>query len=152
MKRGDIYYCEDQLTAGSVIWSKGRPCVIVSANPIAEAEANEVVQVVFMTAQPKRSYPTRVKIMSTGRESTVLCEQIVAIPKDRLGTQIGSCTPEEMQAIDAGLLAGLGIAAAPEAPRAATSDPLQVARAEAERDTYKRLYEQLLAKMLGETP
>lgn len=103
VKRGDIFYCEDQLTAGSVVWSKGRPCVIVSS------------------------------------------DQIVAIPKDRLGTRVASCTAEEMQAIEAGMLAGLGIAAAPEAP--GDGDQLLVARTE--RDTYKRLYEQLLAKVLG---
>jgi len=145
MKRGDIFYCEDQLTAGSVVWSKGRPCVIVSSDQIAAAESYGVVQVVFLTSRPKPDLPTRVRIKSTGRESTVLCDQIVAIPKDRLGTRVASCTAEEMQAIEAGMLAGLGIAAAPEAP----GDGGQLLVARTERDTYKRLYEQLLAKVLG---
>ena len=152
MKRGEIYYCEDQLTSGSVVWSKGRPCVIVSSDQIAGAEGYGVVQVVFLTSRPKPDLPTRVRITSTGRESTVLCDQIVAIPKDRLGTRVGTCTAEELREIEKGMLAGLGIAGAPETPRAATSDPLQVARAEAERDAYKQMYEQLLAKVLGETP
>lgn len=146
MRRGEIYYCLDQLTHGDVIWSEGRPCVIVSADEITESECG-VVQVVFLTTQPKHVFPTHVKITSSGRESTVLCEQIVAIPKESLGARAGVCTPEDMRAIERGLLAGLGIAAGPA--RAEGDDQLLIARTE--RDTYKRMYEELLAKLLGVT-
>ena len=151
MRRGDIFYCTDPVTHGDVIWPEGRPCVIVSAPEIAESEGNRVVQVVFLTTQPKRNYPSRVRITSSGREATALCDQIVAIPKESLGTKVGTCTEEDMRAIERGMLAGLGIAEQPEGP-SVDDDTELVTRLTAERDTYKAMHEQLLSRLLEARP
>lgn len=81
--------------------------------------------------------------------------------KSRIGRYVGRCTKREMEQVDIALLSGLGLAqyglARPaEAPepaepvREVTEDgvaPMALIIAQTERDTYKRMYESLLARM-----
>lgn len=85
----------------------GRPAIIVS-NPVCN-EHSPVVEVVYLTCQYKHRLPTHVRIESTGRRSTALCEQITSVDVSRLGDYKGHATDEEMQQIDAALLCSLGI-------------------------------------------
>lgn len=150
--RGDIFYIRkvDPITGSEQ--EQGRPAVIVS-NDIGNEHAN-IVEVVYLTTKDKKPMPTHVEIKSTVL-STALCEQITTVSKDRLGDFIRQCTYEEMQAIDRALLVSLGIEH--EAPGIAcvehTSDDTESQSAEiievkAERNLYKRLYEQLLEKVI----
>lgn len=85
----------------------GRPGVVVSCD-----EGNrysETVQVAFCTTQPKSNLPTHVEILSTGRASTVMCEQINTVSLERLGNYIGRCTAEEMRDIDIAVATALGL-------------------------------------------
>jgi len=106
MKRGDIHYITRRDTIGAEI-TKARPAVIVSAN--SQNYSSGVVEVVFLTRQPKNDMPTHVTIRSTGVESTALCEQIHSCSTLLVGDYCGTCTDEEMQGIDAALLASLGL-------------------------------------------
>ena len=63
-----------------------RPAVVVSNNK--NNENSNVVEVVYMTTQPKTDLPTHVTIRSTGRISTVLCEQVYSVSTERVGTYI----------------------------------------------------------------
>lgn len=161
MRRGEIYYCTQSVTTGDVIWSENRPCVVVSNDHLAAT--SPVVDVVFLTTQDKKPMPTHAQVFSTSRPGTALCEQIVAVPKSALGDYAATCSPEEMAAIDEALIASIGLSA-----RLDFAEPLEavgarceaaVARCESEqaiitrteRDTYKALYEQLLAQLTGAT-
>ena len=62
-----------------------------------------------MTTQPKKDLPTHVTVRSTGRISTVLCEQVYSVSTERVGTYIGDCTDEEMENIDIALMISLQI-------------------------------------------
>ena len=106
MKRGDIYYIQHRNTTGAEIQS-GRPAIIVS-NEALNATST-VLEVVFLTTQPKKELPTHVTIRSTGVESTALCEQVNSVSLSLVGKYCGTCTIGEMKAIDAALLVSLGI-------------------------------------------
>lgn len=107
IKRGDIYYIYKTGETSGSVQQAGRPAVVVS-NDAANASSN-VVEMVFLTTQPKKTLPTHVCIRSTKRVSTALCEQISSISLERVGEYVCSCTEQEMQMIDIALLISLGI-------------------------------------------
>lgn len=104
--RGNIYYVEPYQTVGSE-QRAGRPAIIVS-NDMANKHS-PVVEVVYLTAQPKVDLPTHVTIRSTNRESTALCEQITSVSKDRIGSFLCTATHDELQRIDIALLTSLDL-------------------------------------------
>ncbi len=159
MKRGEIYYIYPGHPVGAEI-AKGRPAVIVSADWLNAA--GPVVEVVFLTTQPKNDQLTHVIINATGRESTALCEQINTVSKQRLGSYCGTCTAEEMRAIDDALLSSLDMAweecdaeDLEEAEETELQDAQKLSKGEqwlieelgrvaAERDRYARMLDKLL--------
>lgn len=82
-----------------------RPAVVVSNDK--NNENSGVIEVVYMTTQPKTDLPTHVTVRSTGRISTVLCEQVYSVAVERVGTYIGQCSDAEMQNIDIALMISL---------------------------------------------
>ena len=64
---------------------------------------------VYLTTQEKKPLPTHVKINSSKYPSTVLCEQIDTVNKDKVGDYIGQCSMAEMKKIDAALAVSIGI-------------------------------------------
>lgn len=70
-------------------------------------ENSGVVEIVYMTTQPKTDLPTHVTVRSTGRVSTVLCEQVYSVSTERIGAYIGQCTEKEMENIDLALMISL---------------------------------------------
>ena len=107
MKRGDIYYINSLYTEEGFEQKAGRPAVIVSNDALNEFSS--VVEVVYLTTQPKKDLLTHVFIRSATYPSTVLCEQITSVSKERVGEYIGKCTKTELEAIDNALAISLGI-------------------------------------------
>lgn len=107
IKRGDIYYINGGRTTGREQHTD-RPAVIVSND--ANNYYGGTVTIAYMTTHEKKDLPTHCVIWSTGRESTVLCEQINTVDMSRVGKRIGTCTREEMKKIDRCLLASLQLA------------------------------------------
>lgn len=60
-----------------------------------------------MTTQPKTDLPTHVTVRSTGRLSTVLCEQVSSVSTDRVNNYIGQVSEQEMKNIDIALMISL---------------------------------------------
>jgi mRNA-degrading endonuclease toxin of MazEF toxin-antitoxin module len=87
--------------------AKGRPGVIVS-NDILN-DTSTVVEVVYLSTKLWKKMPTHATIEATGLTSVAKCEQIDSVSKERLGKYCGTCTDEEMEAIDRALLCSLGI-------------------------------------------
>lgn len=158
MRRGDIYFIANRNTVGGEIM-KARPAVIVS-NDTLNATSN-VVEVVYLTTQPKREMFTHVELNATGRPSTALCEQIDTISKALVGDYFGRCSEDEMDNIDHALRESLGLAVEeqeeqdepdqtipPHLPNLANCP--EFIRLEAERDVYKRLYERILGQVCDE--
>lgn len=107
INRGDIFYIDRfGIQTGSEQRS-GRPGIIVSNKD--NNQHSETVEVVYLTTAPKTDLPTHVKISSSTRDSTALCEQITTVSVDKLGNFVGQCTKEEMFQIDLALVRSLGI-------------------------------------------
>lgn len=107
MKRGEIYYVTSNWQEIGSEQRAGRPAVIVSNNN--NNNNSEVVEIVYMTTQPKTDLPTHVLTRSTGQTSTILCEQIYSVSKQRLGEYSGKLTEKEIQALDTALAISLGL-------------------------------------------
>lgn len=151
MKRGEIYYIQRPDTYGGEI-AKSRPAVIVS-NDIFNTTST-VIEVVYLTTQPKKDLPTHAHLTSSGVDSTALCEQIDTVSLRLVGHYCGTCTPEEMAAIDRALVASLDLAKAGvlkegRAVACAPADEVARLREElmqvmAERDRYVKMIDALL--------
>lgn len=103
--RGEIYYISrGGFQQGSEQYPD-RPAVIVS-NEQNNAFSG-VVEVVYMTTQPKTDLPTHCLVRSTGRPSTVLCEQVYSVSVERVGQYVGECSDKEMENIDIALMISL---------------------------------------------
>lgn len=185
MKRGDIYYINSLYTEEGCEQRAGRPAVIVS-NDMCN-EFSQVVEVVYLTTQPKKDLPTHVFIRSSNCPSTVLCEQISSVSKDRIGEYIGKLTKLEQLAVDNALAISLGIdfeqpepvvkmrepteeelqklieerqkqpaeIKAVKEPNGPTSEELagifkEAFILKAERDVYKKMYDELLERIMKE--
>lgn len=151
MKRGEIYYIDREFNEVGAEQRAGRPAIIVS-NDIGNENA-EIVEVVWLTTQPKKDLPTHVAIRSTKYKSTALCEQITTVAKKRIGEYCGTCTDNEMQAVENAILISLGIDYGDgdyyDEEEPAPSNSEELVRVTAERDTYKKLYESLVTKLIG---
>ena len=148
MRRGDIYFVEYRGNSLGHETQKSRPGVIVSADALNHT--SEVVEVVYMTTQPKKDLPTHVLVQATGKESTACCEQIDSVSTQRLGHYCGHCSDDEMAAIEAALRSSLGLRAAEtptyEVEGGSTLDELaaDLEAARAERDRYAKMVDLLL--------
>lgn len=142
MRRGEIYYIDRRRDAVGSEIQKARPAVIVSSDRLNAASAT--LTVVYLTTQPKKEQATHVEIVSTGRRSTALCETIDNVSTLLVGDYCGTCSAEEMQAIDAALMASLDLSV-PASPLW-TESQLELARVRAERDVYKNMCEHMLER------
>ena len=99
--RGDIVYIFDNMfTTGSEIRGD-RPAVVVSRDRYNQC--SQVIEVVYLTTAAKKLMQTHVPVLSSGRLSTAVCEQISSVDKSRIGKIHGKCTEQEMISIDQAL-------------------------------------------------
>lgn len=82
-----------------------RPAVVVSNDE--NNKHSGTIEVAYLTTQPKTELPTHVTIRSTGRVSTVLCEQVTSISVERVNNYIGQVSEQEMKKIDIALMISL---------------------------------------------
>ena len=107
LHRGEIYYISRGGASYGHEQQADRPAVIVSNEK--NNENSGVVEVVYLTTQPKTDLPTHTVIRSTGRVSTVLCEQIVSVSMDRIAGYIGQVSEQEQKNIDIALMISLAL-------------------------------------------
>ena len=143
-KRGEIYYVRRGVTTGRETIT-GRPAVIISNDRLNNC--NGVVEVVFLTSTIKPLSPEHIVIKSSGRLSTVLCEQISSVDVSRLEGFIGCCTPEEMTKIEEGILHSLGIEKYKSELMSDDQIVYRMNSIKAERDVYRNLYNELFERV-----
>lgn len=113
VRRGEVWLVEENRGAVGSEIKKSRPAVVVSNDKCNEH--SPTIEVVYMTTQPKTSLPTHVKLKETSESktigSTVLCESIYTVSKQRLKTNgyIEYVSDEDMDDIDEALLIGLDL-------------------------------------------
>lgn len=149
VRRGDVYYINNNRGQRGNEIRKDRPAVVVSADFMNKHSGDVVV--VFLTSQPKKDMSTHVTIRTTGRVSEALCEQPTTVSVERLNNRIGSVTDREMQQIDIALQIALKLDAGADTKgyvenQSGGASREQMIRLEAERDTYKKLYEDMICR------
>lgn len=149
VRRGDVYYINSNRGQRGNEIRKDRPAVVVSADFLNKHSGDVVV--VFLTSQPKKDMSTHVTIRTTGRVSEALCEQPTTVSVERLNNRIGSVTDREMQQIDIALQIALKLDAGADTKgyvenQSGGASREQMIRLEAERDTYKKLYEDMICR------
>lgn len=107
IKRGEIFYISRGVASCGSEQQADRPAVVVSND--RNNENSTTVEVVYLTTQPKTDLPTHAVIRSTGRISTVLCEQIHTVAVERVVKYIGQCSDKEMENIDIALMISLSL-------------------------------------------
>lgn len=141
IRRGDIFYIgKFGKQIGSEQFS-GRPAIVISNNELNQML--DTVEIVYCTTQPKEYNKYHVEVNSTKKRSTVLCEQVTTVSKQRLDKFMGSITEIELAEISraiAGSLCAKDISNQTKADERMT----EIVRLQAERDTYKEMYEKLL--------
>ena len=150
IKRGEMFY----ISRGGASYNGSeqhadRPAVVVSNNK--NNENSNVVEVVYMTTQPKTDLPTHVTIRSTGRISTVLCEQVYSVSTERIGTYIGEATDKEMENIDIALMISLqldnGIKTAKEYYKTIKEQQEEIDSLKREIETMQQEHEEAIAEI-----
>ena len=107
IRRGDIFYIKNDDNAVGFEQKKTRPAIIVSNN--ANNRASGVVEIVYLTTSQKhRPLPTHIRVRGYV-PSIALCEQVVTVDVSRLMERIGSCSYDEMEAVNFGLAVSLGL-------------------------------------------
>lgn len=110
IKRGDIVYVEIPYATGHEMM-KDRPAVVVSND--AMNYTAPVVSVVYLTGSKQADRPFHVEVWGAASarhgSSTALCEHIYTVDKSRLGKLMGTCSEEEMDAIEKGILLSLAL-------------------------------------------
>lgn len=146
MKRGDIYLVKRRDTIGSEI-TKTRPAVIVSNNALNTT--SEVVEVVYLTTSPRKDLPTHAQIHATGVASVAICEQVDSVSVTLIRGQVGTCSEEEMAAIDRALMHSLGLGNEVKVTERSKGEQwlmTELAKMQAERDRYAKMLDLLLAE------
>lgn len=130
-------------TIGAEI-AKTRPAIIISNDNLNAT--SEVVEVIYLTTQPKKDLPTHVCVNSTGVASMAICEQIDSVSTTLVCGKVGCCSEAEMAAIDRALLHSLGIDENTKKLSAGEEWLMtELAKVQAERDRYAKMVDMLLA-------
>lgn len=105
--RGDIFWYVPPKIETSSIQRKMRPVVIISND--ACNEYSPIISGRYTTTKEKRYLPTHVSFIMNGYENIVLCEQEVAVVKNRLESYIATVDSFTMHQIERAILIQQGI-------------------------------------------
>lgn len=141
---GDIHLCSIPYATGREI-QKNRPAVIVSDEGFNSSDG--VVWVVMCSASDHDGRESCVPVSGLDRESWALCGQLYAVDKSRLIHYICTLPPEELKAVRMEVCRHMGGEPGQKAIQA--NGTVELAKAQAERDTYKELYTNLLARVIA---
>lgn len=108
MKRGEIYWLNEDLTATGAEIKKTRPFVVIGANPINRAR--RTVLVIPLSRSAKISPPVVVNVFALGQSVGAVCDQLRAADKSRFSQHPdGELSNTDMALIEEGIKKVLGL-------------------------------------------
>jgi mRNA interferase MazF len=106
MKRGEVWWVNfDPSTGGEI--KKKRPAVIIS-NDASNKYLNRV-QVIPLTGNTERVYPSEAIVTIEGKQSKAMADQLATVSKTRLLRCAGILTTEEIHKIEEAIKIQLAI-------------------------------------------
>lgn len=108
MRRGEVWWVDFDPSRGGEI-RKRRPAIIVS-NDTANAALNRV-QVVPLTSNTGRLYPSEAIVTVAGQESKAMADQLTTASKLRFKGRLDSLSEVEMAAVERAIKVQLGMRA-----------------------------------------
>ena len=96
MKRGEVWWVNFEPSIGGEIQNK-RPAVIVSNN--AANQFLNRVQVIPLTNNVDKLYPSETYIEFRGKKAKAMADQLITVNKKRLINQAGTVSSAELEGI-----------------------------------------------------
>jgi mRNA interferase MazF len=106
MNKGDVWWINFDPSVGGEI-KKERPAVIVSNNA-ANRNLNRV-QVVPITSNVSRIYPSEALVTLQGRQGKAMADQLTTVSKQRMRKKAGEITSVEMASVELAIRVQLGL-------------------------------------------